>query len=257
MNLPIEILTLFPPSETLLLDRLRPVIDDEMLMVISRADYGMGADDAFAFLRPIRDTGIVPQHLPSDVGEVLALTRWSSPESPNQPPFEPGPAGLPGHQTRLFACALLLMPSGEPRSEDYAPGDDSTLAACLESAGVLGESMNEALGSFLTWQIPLLKFSGHFIYFPLALLVLASRLRKVRVTDETLGSLAELVLAVDSYDRSAFPEDSGNPQPAAFSVLRGAWKSLGEELQTVAASITAKDVRTNLELCATLLDPGY
>lgn len=256
MNLPIEILTLFPPSETLLLDRLRPVIDDEMLMVISRADYGMGADEAFEELRPLRDTGVVPTSISFLLYEVLTLTRWSRPDSPNQPRFETAENRYRGHQIRLFAGAVLLRHSaGLQEERDYS--DDSTLAACLESARTLGDSINEAFASFLTWQTPQLKFSAQLIFFPLALLILAARLRGARVTDETLGALAEVVLAVDSYDQSRFPEDPRNPQPAAFSVLQGAWKPLGEVLQTIAASITAEDVRTNLELCSTLLDPGY
>ena len=79
-----------------------------MLKVIANADYGVGGASDDEGNRPIRDTGIVPSRPSFMLCEVLRLTMYSNPEVPNSPPFEPGPTGIRGHQTRLFACTMLL-----------------------------------------------------------------------------------------------------------------------------------------------------
>src|SRR5829696_9009521 len=108
MGMPAALLAAFPPSADLLLDRARRKTDDAMLTEIARADYGLEADEMMAELRPIRDAGVIPDPLPGMLSEVLTLTCYSNPDAPNAPPFEPGPTGRRGHQTRLFACAVLL-----------------------------------------------------------------------------------------------------------------------------------------------------
>ncbi len=105
MEIPAVLTEVFPPSAELLLDCARRQTDEEMLCrEIAEADYGWRAEEAMAELRPIRDQGLVPCPLPWTLSEVLSLTQFSNPEMPNAPPFQPGPTGRRGHQTRLFAC---------------------------------------------------------------------------------------------------------------------------------------------------------
>src|SRR5260221_13417688 len=103
MNIPHALVTAFPPSNRLLLDVSRQQIDDGMLAEIAAADYGIDADRHLASLRPIRDTGVVPQFIGWHPAEVLELIRWSDPENPEH---KPGSTGRRGHQMRAFSCAV-------------------------------------------------------------------------------------------------------------------------------------------------------
>src|SRR4029077_11198042 len=117
MEIPAALIAAFPPSADLLLERARQQTDDAMLEEIARADYGFEADELIVELRAIRDEGIVPDQMRWQLVEVLELTRFSNPERPNLPPFEPGPTGPRGHQTRLFACAVLLRAAAAPQNQ--------------------------------------------------------------------------------------------------------------------------------------------
>jgi hypothetical protein len=236
-----------------LLDVVRGRVDDSMLREIARADYGCGADEAFVGLRSIRDEGVVPAETSGELGEVLALTRWCSPEQPNPPPFEPGPSGSRGHLIRLFACAVLLRASSDPTSlRDDA--EDATLAICLVSARVCGDEFDQALGRFLTWQFP---SSKQPVYVALALLTLACRSDSKGASEPELNHIAEWVLAEDESrraDRGTF--DPTNPRPAGFGLQQGFWHSLAVELRAKASYLTDPKTRENVELCSLLLDPN-
>lgn len=246
MQIPDSLLAAFPPSADLLLKRVRRKTDDAMLHVIANADYGWEAHEMMRELRPIRDTGIVPSRPSFMLCEVLRLTMYSDPEVPNSPPFEPGPTGIRGHQTRLFACAVLLR-----MDDDVA---DSALAQGLVSAGVLGEAMSEAVGSYLTWKMTHEEANSETWLFAFGLLVLAARLRRGRFSVSGVGEIARWVFALESVNRANFPRGSAFWRPRPFSVQSGFWRPLVDELRTAAKSIRDEDVRTDLQLCALLLD---
>ncbi len=201
MDIPAEILTAFPPSADLLLDCARREIDDAMLMEIARADYGHRADEMFVELRGIRDNGIIPSPIEFWLGEVLSLTRWSNPDKPNDPRLEPRLTGRRGHQIRLFVCAALLRAVAEPANENADQSDECSLAQGLVSARVLGEEISEAAARFLTWRVPQMELCGNRPLFALGLLILAARLRSGRFADQTLGTLADWVIAEESLYR--------------------------------------------------------
>jgi hypothetical protein len=92
MDIPVELIAVFPPLPDLLLDRARRQVDDGMLLEIARADYGHMADEMLAELLPIREKGIVPAPMHGQLAEVLSLSRWSNPEVQNRDSFEPRPA---------------------------------------------------------------------------------------------------------------------------------------------------------------------
>ncbi len=124
---PATLIAAFPPSAELLLERARHRTDDAMLREFAEADYGWRADEVMVELRPIRDKGGVPAPMPWKLSEVLTLTQFSNPEAPNLPPFKPGPTGRRGHQTRLFACAVLLRAEAELPHEGVNTTPDSAL----------------------------------------------------------------------------------------------------------------------------------
>jgi hypothetical protein len=158
MDVPIALLAAFPPSNQRLLDVTRRQIDDEMLLEIAMADYGIDAEIHLAALRPIRETGVVPEPLDWHPGEVLELTRYCDPDHPDPPPFRPGPAGRRGHQIRAFACAVLLRAGA-----DHDCVSEATLAQCLVSANVIDEEVSEAAACLLTWEIP--RFGDYLNYY--------------------------------------------------------------------------------------------
>src|SRR5438105_8799957 len=90
MDLPVELIKAFPPTPDLLLDLARRPMDDAMLLEIAKADHAHMTDAVLAELRPIRDKGIIPAPIHWQLREVLELTRWSNPEAPRPPFFEPG-----------------------------------------------------------------------------------------------------------------------------------------------------------------------
>ncbi len=257
MIAPAVLLAAFPPSSDLLLGRARREIDDGMLMEIARADYGMMADKYMAELRPIRDTGVIPAPVDFSLSEVLNLTRNCNPEVPQLPPFEPGPTGRRGHQTRLFACAVLLPTDAEPPYKGVDISPDSTLAQCLVSANVLGEEISEAAACYLSWRMSRQEIDSESLLFALGLLILATRLSSGRLTESSLGTIAEWVLAIESLEHAMFSLNHASPRPLPFSVQAGIWQPLVAELRNEAKSIRNNDTRSNLELCGLLLDPDW
>ncbi|HEV3165630.1 MAG TPA: hypothetical protein VGZ22_16505 [Isosphaeraceae bacterium] len=246
----------FPPSADLLLDRARRQTDDAMLMEIARADYGVMAVEMMAELRRIRDEGVIPALMHRQLIEVLALTRFCDPDVPNTPPFEPGPTGTRGHQTRLFACAALLRAEAEPFHVGVDTSQDSTLAQCLVSAKALGEEMSEAAACFLTWRISRKETCYEPLLFAIGLLILATRLRSGRLTEPALGTIAEWVLAQESLERRENPPNLADPRPVPLSLQEGFWQPLAAELMNEAQAIRNDEVRTDIELCVILMEPG-
>jgi len=255
MNLPAALIAAFPPSAELLLETARRNIDDKMLKQIADADYGIKSKEMLAELRPIRDRAVIPTELPFQLWEVLSLSRWHNPDSPNKPPFKPGPTGRSGHQIRLFACAVLLRATAAPASRgDHA--DDATLAQCLVSAKVLGNEFGAALARFLTWRIPQLEISSESLLFAVGLLALSLRLRAGRLAESEIKSVAEWVIAEESHYRTEFHWDPANPEPAPFSRTSGFWDPLVKEMLEETATISSVELRNDLQLCALLLDRG-
>jgi hypothetical protein len=254
MKLPLEITEAFPPCRDLSLDRTRSAVDDEMLIVIARADYGHMANEMLAELRPIRDQGNLPTPISYQLGEVLELTRWSDPDHPNAPPFEPGPSGSIGHYIRLFACAVLLRAAAEPcyRYEDM--GHDSTLSRSFDSAMILGTEMEEALACIVTWRLSHNENRSEAIYLLLLLLVLSAKLWPAHITEQAIGSIAEMLLMLESEHRNSSDWNSANPKPIDMSLQMRFWRRFVKEIHTIAAGIGDEKIRTNLNLCSLILE---
>ena len=198
MDLPHELHAAFPPSNHQLLDVARAYVDDDMLEEIARADYGCDAELHLAALRPIRDSGIMPASLGWQPREVLQLIRWSNPEDPNH---KPGSTGRRGHQMRAFACAVLLRAAGESGEDDGSM--EATLAQCLSSAKALGDEMNNAAAAFLTWGIPRLACQDQWL-FALSLIVVASRFRPDRISEEMMCAMTAWVFAEEEQWRERY-----------------------------------------------------
>lgn len=258
MDIPSGLMEAFPPSEEELLDLARRKMDDSMLGRIAGADYGHMADEMFAELKPIRDQMIIPAPMHWQLKEVLELTRWSGPEIFEGFPLGLSPEDWRAHQIRLFACTVLLRAAAEPANEQIDTASEATLAHCLVSARVLGDSMSEAAARFLTWRIPQMGTSPEDLLFLLGLLIVAARLRSGRISEALLGSAADWVIAEEDRYRQAFPWYFSEREPfLAFGIQTGCWRPLATELTNEAAAIQSADVREKIQLCELLLEPGW
>jgi hypothetical protein len=132
------------------------------------------------------------------------------------------------------------------------------IGSCLASAKVLGDQMSEAAAGFLTWRIPRTPdcSCSDRLLLQLGLLILATRLRSARLSDAALGNAAEWLLQEERHYRQSFPSYAVEPGSVAFSVQSGLWKPLAVELSDEAATIGVEAVRSDLELCALLVDPS-
>lgn len=243
MDAPLAIRTAFPPSNYRLLDVARRSVDDSALRTISEADYGIGAEAHFAELRSIRDSGIVPSPLTS--GEVLALTVYSEPvfSQPHGDAREPDGLDERGHRARAFACAVILRAEFEGCGGAIA---ETAVAQCLASARVLGgEEVNAAVGSFLTWAMPLVDDADRWLY-ALGLLIAASRIASSQFTEDDLAEAAAWVLAEERMSRE--PMHGLEQPPAAFGLQQGFWNPLASELIERTARIQSLAVRDDLQL---------
>lgn len=266
MEVPDFLLAAFPPSRNALIDSARLETDDAMLMEIAKADYGQGVDELMPEIRAIRDTGIVPSPVSNMLFEVLTLTHYSNLDVPEAPPLEPGPAVLRAHQTRFFACALLLhIESGWPYEFCLTTG--SALANGIISAKHLNEGMSAAVGCFLTWRLVGQKEveESEGVLFALALLILATRLRSERFTESDLGAVATWALALESRSCNSYRTNAMPPSydyakywlsPLSLDAVEaGFWRPLVEEFEQEVKSIEDVQVRSDLELCGLLLHP--
>lgn len=106
----------------------------DLLLQISKADYGTDAALHFAVLQDICTTGLLPRGLGWHPGEVLRLTRWSEGERTD-------------HLARALACVILCLPFGD---------DDDLITngpILLDSCSTLGEPLLSACIEFFVWRI--------------------------------------------------------------------------------------------------------
>jgi hypothetical protein len=235
--IPAALMAGFAASHERLLDVTRRAVDDSMLREIAQADYGVDADAYLAALRPIRDTGILP--LTVTCWEVLNLTIFSGPNGPDR---EACGSADRANRMRAFACAVALQGGFEGCGAGMA---ETALVQCLVSARQLGEEMNTAIGSFITWAMPVVDDADRWL-FALGLLIATIRDRSGRFSQRDLGEAAAWVLAEEGESRRAF---SGFERPPApFGLHQGFWRPLATELIDRAATLETKTIRDDFEL---------
>jgi hypothetical protein len=123
----------FGPNERALLAWVAPQLDAAAIEEIASADYGVDVPEYRRALTELVHSPWLPDDLIGNPGEVLALTRWTT------------PADRRGHLQRLFACTLLIRAV----TADGNPVD--SLAPLVDSAWELGEPARDAAVRFLAW----------------------------------------------------------------------------------------------------------
>lgn len=240
MDIPQLLLAAFPPSRERLLELVRKAVDDEMLREIAHADYGWEADVAFAELKPIRDTGRLPENAIFRLVEVLRLTSFLDPQR----------SDLREHNKRLFACMVLLLTV----FDKYC--DDTVLAQSLSSSLALGHEASRALGSLVTWLWQHHDLGTDSLPWQLGLLVLLVRLKRDDEAESRLNEVAGWIVANEAKTRNERigRYDADDPPPAWFGVQQGFWHPSLEELRRAADTSRSDELRSNLQLCALLLE---
>jgi hypothetical protein len=169
------------PDDEPLLKLMAQHVDDSMLTVISKADFGDSAATHLEALHQIK-AGNIPIPMPWNPGLVLGLTQWAEPDDPTRSDV---PMGAVGHWMRLFACAVLIRASIELEDYDYQTEDwayldeDHTVVQLLESALTLGHDTSLAalrfLGLRMQYQmkrLPIDEDIGNGTFYAVAMLLL-------------------------------------------------------------------------------------
>jgi len=147
----VEILNRFDPDADVLLRAIAAHINDEMLEVISIADYGDRADEHLVALRQVRDTGTFPEKMQLCPMEVFELIRWSEPEDPN---WKPGRTGEFGQWMRAFSCAAILRAEHEPWKYHYNDSStDSTVIQLILGLQALPVDLTHQAVQHFAWLI--------------------------------------------------------------------------------------------------------
>lgn len=191
----------FDPDPDELLDRLLPLIDDEMLLEIARADYGQDVEGHLAPLKEFRDDRVLPL-LDWQPAEVLELIRWSQPDDPD---WKPGGQGRYGHFLRAFACSMLLRSYDRDLNEDRWHSFNETAIQLADSLRALGGDLLPSGVKFFAWCVGRLgplhedKFERPFL--SLALLTLA-----LQVPPISGEAIVRLCQSIDAEVQSLLPE---------------------------------------------------
>jgi hypothetical protein len=209
-----ELLNQLSPSGTVLLDWMRPKIDDSILWDIAHADFGGSKDEYFNALIPIRDRQEIPKPLGWFAREPLILLSRCDPENPkaycrviqhHPAEYIPKTAGERGHWIRIFSCAVLLKATDDLETRDYIDNTEEswTLIQFVASALRLGPEATHNALRFLSWRILRLP-SEHEVYpfFVMALLLLRASLYQSSEQVDDLMLLAGWVVAEEAQMRS-------------------------------------------------------
>lgn len=223
-----EILDRLKPSDDAMLRWVAPRITDAMLRTIAEADYGYDAEKNFEALKPIRDYLEVPTPLDWNPREVLDLTRWLEPDSPECPP---GQASAPGHLMRAFAAAALLRALADGDGQ----GDNQSIAQLVGSARVLDPEACMAARRFLAWCVKQgVQNAQERPFYFLALLLLSLQLSDL--SPEDINTLASCVIE----EEASIEEDARMDQArrkrkwlfgiSIFNIKKDTWLRMIDEL---------------------------
>jgi hypothetical protein len=216
----------FPASNDALLFAIRDLVTDDMLVVISESDYGMGAAESLAALHVIRDEVRIPEPF-RDVQEVLELSR----------------AYYRTEREKImcaFCCAALMCAKLHPPNEKiFFGGENISLVRSIDCAIEVGGRLPEAAGSFLSWRFRMLAHDNRRRPFlalgmvALALLGLPDTFSTVEVDE--MAIFVERVEAeyrdpagvctLDMFDGSFVNDSNWDGDPAQWQSLAGKMRS--------------------------------
>jgi len=241
---------LFEPNDGALLQSLASHVDEWMLREIAEADYGMRANEHYAALRPMRDSGFVPE--PDWVPqEVLELVRWSEPD---QPDWKPGGQGARGHWMRAFCCASLLRMAGEKGMRAHVSFNE-TVAGLVASLDAVNAALWMEAVSFLAWFIDRMAESGDREEEPfVGVGLLYCALHVDAIPDQSITDLCQWIISreeAESQGPMGTANDLGWLHRISFhNQRREIWKMLGEKMAVLDLPCRSRDAREWVGLIA-------
>ena len=244
---------LFEPDQGVLLERLASHVDEGMLREIAEADYGMEANEHYAALRPMRDSGFVPE--PGWVPqEVLELIRWSEPDRPD---WKPGSQGPRGHWMRAFCCASLLRMTGEKDMGVHVSFNE-TAVGLVASLDALDAPLWAEAGAFLVWFMGRMAESRDCDEEPfLGVGLLYCALHVEAVPDPSIVDLCRWIVSREEEEAQrpwGTTDDRGwLHRISPHDLRRGTWKMLGGKMAALDLRRRSEDVREWVGLIATSL----
>ncbi len=134
-----------PDYPTELIDRLKPLMTPKIIKVISMSDYGMDAPEHRAAIQRIIDEDRIPRPFQWEPGEVLALTRWWTPESHKE--HENRALSIrEAHIARAFSCFCLLAAKEYAAEEAY-----NSIPGLVESCYATNKELLTEISPMLQW----------------------------------------------------------------------------------------------------------
>jgi len=198
-----DLLLRLVPSESALLDWLRPRIDDTHLHEIASCD-GSGPIEENNFQALKRIYIGHPISIPMDWVplEALEMGRWSDPDRPVLDSAAPEGDATRGHLMRAFCCAVLLTADN---SERYICDPESeTLFRLLGSVLFLGREASERALRFLCWRtLTLPQEVPETPFCAFVLLLLHAAIFETNEDGTDLRLLAEWVMAEEARVRDS------------------------------------------------------
>jgi hypothetical protein len=225
------------PDADSLVAALSKHVDDEMLLSIANADYGWDVERHLEALRPIRDEQMIFAPMGWHPKEILSLTRWINPGSEEDADIST--SVLKQHIIRAFVCAALLRAGADPLNEPYFTGENSTIAALLDSLPALEPSIQTEALRFFAWVIPrLTQYNEEKPFYGLALVLLILR-TQTPFTRTELKSLINWIFA-EVKMIAEYPWNTVNDRKQWLTWLSDfdqrfeLWQKIGLEIATLA-----------------------
>jgi hypothetical protein len=247
------------PDADSLVAALSKHVDDEMLLSIANADYGWDVERHLEALRLIRDEQVVFAPMKMQPKEVLELTRWIIPGDEAYKAYTGSHNVLNQHIMRAFVCAVLLRAGADPLNEPYFDGENSTIAALLDSLPALEPSIQTEALRFFAWVIPrLTQYNEEKPFYGLALVLLILRTQ----TPFTRTELKLLINWIFTEVKiiAEYPWNTVNDRKQWLTWLSGftqrfeLWQKIGLEIATLADQYGNSEGRQNLKALARHLE---
>jgi hypothetical protein len=245
-----QLLAPLRPDESALTPLFQANFDDAMLREIAEADYGWKADECYALLHPILQTGLIA----SDNFELREVLDLISVSQPDDPKWSPGGKGRRGHWMRLFACTVQVR-----LARQYPESFGSQyymLARLISSAIELGRPVARATAGMLAWRF--LAYPGNnedSAFLAFAILLLAAYLERGEDRGRWLKDLSTWVDEEESLSRIA-PSRLHSPLPdfRGFRERQAAvWRSLAHRILARPESPHPREADEALQLLGKLV----
>ena len=153
-----DLLRSFDPSDSALLDWIKPHLDDNNLWRMA-SDGTPDQENYFHALKRIQQGEPIPVPLFWVPLEILNLNRWREPDGYELPnglkhcDLTSSPERTREHLERAFCCAVLLKAADEPETRGNIFGENDAMIQLLASVLYLGQEASRNMLRLLCWRV--------------------------------------------------------------------------------------------------------